>query len=1246
MPERSWTDDQLQAITVRDRELAVGAAAGSGKTAVLIERVVRAALGRGPDGPLEPVALDRMLIVTFTRAAAAELRARLHAALADELARKRTAGEDTAQIRSQLALLPAARISTIHSFCSTLIRSYGHATGSSLSRLLNEDETKLARHELAGELLDGLLAQDDDFGAQMRELALAWGGSEGVGSEDISGGERGSSLRRSVLRLADFLRSLEDPQHWWDELCALTELDPEVFDPAHQLIRALERMLREWADEVLRQDAETAERLSASYSGCGFLSILQRRREVLSGLSLAKGWEAVGQRFAKLREKQDDIAYKPDLLTSHARDLDKEDEFTKAWLRARNEPVAKSAKEWIDYFSQDWAELAMRENTARGLLQVLQRATLALLEHYDDYKRSRAVMDYSDLEHSAFDILCLRDADGILQRDSQGELLPSDSALDLRSQLRMVMVDEYQDTNPLQDAILRLVTPSPVGEEGRPAFVVGDVKQSIYAFRLATPGLFTERLRELGSGRPDGLAITLNRNFRSRESIVRGVNAVFSGLLTEDFGGQDYSANRLVYGAGYPESGSELKPRLHLVYSDLEDGEEDADLATDRLVYRRVAGILRGIHASGQLVTDPHDGTQRPVQWRDMVVLMRSTSGRSETLLSELELAGVPAYAPGRSGFYERPEVSDVLALLRVIDNPLQDIPLAAVLSGPALGLDINELARIAMHDPERQAPPLWDRLQGWLLANPDDANADALRDFLSRLDAWRSVARSQPLGQLIWQLYHEAGLLPAAAALERGSQRIANLGVLHELARGFEQNERQGLARFLHFLEHSRRSAGDLGEAPLLSEAQDVVRLMTVHQSKGLEFPVVILPDIHRRFNMMDLANDVVWERGVGIGGRYVRLRGDNPLRSDTIGRRVVGQALRRQMAAEELRILYVALTRARERLELVAAVKSDFADKLSDSHPGPLATCALDWIAPQLAGVINPQQFSGGNSWEMLDALPALKDDVVLEEQDLVDQSELDAALIRVNWQDPLAGLAGLPRKLTVTGMERLLQPPEDADADAELPLLATEVIGADEPSDDLAAEQPAPQFDPLARERAMQYGTAMHLMMAQLDLLHPPDEHGLEELVQRLLAEGLLDPSLAERIDRDALLRCCRDISHSGLISGMELHRELPVSMSLPAAALDPLPAGIDARLAAEAQQLVLQGTLDLLAVGEGRLLVLDYKTDRTGRRFLLERHTAQLGWYCRMAQAMLPDHRVQWALYGFNGAGIVGPFDWQA
>ncbi len=1248
MPERQWTPEQLQAITVRDRELAVGAAAGSGKTAVLIERVLRAALGQGADGPLPAVPLDRMLIVTFTRAAAAELRARLHMALTDELSRRRQAGQDTVDIREQLGLLPAARISTIHSFCSNVIRSYGHSTGIAPRRLLNEDEARLARHELAGELLDRLLARDDEYGRQMRELALAWGGSEGVGREDIREGERGSSLRRTVLRLADFLRSLEDPQRWWEELCSPIELDPQACDPAHPLLQALEANLRDWADEFLRQDSLSEQRLAQSYPEAGFLKIIRRRREVLRGLTLAGGWEACHAQLLGLLEKQDypkghpdHISGKPSLLTSQARDIDKEDDFTKSWIKARNEPLAKRAKDWMDYLARPWDEVASQENAARGLLTALRQATLDLLAEFDNYKQGRALMDFSDLEHGAFGILCRREADGSLARDPQGELLPSDSALELRSQLQLLMVDEYQDTNPLQDAILRLVTPAPVGT-GRPAFVVGDVKQSIYAFRLATPGLFSERLRELGSGRPDGLAITLNRNFRSRRSIVNGVNAIFSGLLTEDFGGQDYAANRLVFGARYEEAGgageqgSELKPRLHLVHFDTgaeDDESADGNLQKDRLVYRRVAGILRGIHAGAQQVTDPHDGSSRQLRWGDMVVLLRSTSGRSENLLSELELAGVPAYAPGRSGFYERPEVSDVLSLLRVVDNPLSDIPLAAVLSGPALGLDVNELALLALQPADQPPLALWDRLQAFVGTPPEAGGEDLaarLRDFLDRLAGWRSVARSLPLGQLLWQLYNEAGLLAAAASLERGSQRIANLAVLHEMARGFEQNERQGLARFLHFLEHSRRSAGDLGEAPLLSEAQDVVRVMTVHQAKGLEFPVVVLPDVHRNFNMQDLGNDVIWERRAGIGGRYVNLRGSDPLRCETIGRRVAGQALSRQMAAEELRILYVALTRARERLELVAAVRQDYADRLSDSHPGPLAKRALDWIGPQLAGVISPQRFSGGASWDVLDSLPTVDEGTAAGREDPPDPQELQQALQRVAWRNPLAALATLPRKLAVTEIERLANPQEDADTQE----------AAEEES--LAAFRPAP--DPLAREAAMRYGTAMHLLMAQLDLRQPPDELGLEELVQRLLAEGLLDDELAPRLDRDALLRCSRELRASGILEGLRLHSELPVSISLPAAALGLLPAGLSAEQAPDAGELIVQGTLDLLAVGADRLLVLDWKTDRAGPDLLLERHRAQLGWYCRMARAMFPGHKVQWAIYGFSGAGLLGPFDW--
>jgi ATP-dependent helicase/nuclease subunit A len=824
----------------------------------------------------------------------------------------------------------------------------------------------------------------------------------------------------------------------------------------------------------------------------------------------------------------------------------------------------------------------------------------------------------------------------------------------------MVMVDEYQDTNPVQDAVINLVTPDqPAGGGGRPRFIVGDLKQSIYGFRLAEPRLFAKARSDLQILDDSlGRVVRLGHNFRSHQRVIDAVNHLFDGLMTESLGGENYQANRLICGLDYDAlyaSAGAASPaaavRLHLIDLDAEEdnGGEEVEVASakpgKRLIQaRQVAALICELHDSGPGVYDKQAGKTRRICWRDVAVLLRSTVGYLEPLQEALAEAGVPYYALGRSGFYERPEVADALSLLSVIDNPRLDIPLAAVLRGPFVGLIPEELLELAFTGGKQEDLCLWDKLTQYAENGPDEDLRQRLAAFRGWLERTRTFARREPLPELVWRVYADTGLLTAMAGLKGGEQRVANLLAVHDLARQFANWQQQGLGRFVRHLRQGRKLAGDTGEAPTLSEAVDAVQLMTVHQAKGLEFPVVVLPFLEKQFNLEDLKGNVLWHRQAGMGGREVDLRGEQPSRAETIRRRLVARALKQDLQSEELRLLYVALTRARERLELVGLGDQQQRGKFSAVLPTSNARSWLYWVGSRLAPVIAELQPGESASvgvddcWEVLLHKPLARPSAraaTPQAAEALSEEQCDAIREKLSWRYPWKELHRLPAKVTVTHLAHL--PPRTEEADGEYSVNGSRQLYLPEP--------PLPRF--LQGERvisAAETGTATHRLLARLDFTAHYDREIVEALRDELVQGGLLDTQAAMTIDCAAVAQLAKDLARF-VQDADDIRTELPVGLLLPANdpslcdLFDVEPAKVDA-----GEHVYVQGTLDLLVVNDHGALVLDHKTDRAGADELKARYARQLGWYCRAVEVMLPDTPVRWGLYGLAGAGLIGPIDW--
>jgi ATP-dependent helicase/nuclease subunit A len=1269
-----WTEEQNRAINLRGGNLLVSAAAGSGKTAVLVERIIHHLLDRE-----NPVDLDRLLVVTFTDAAAGEMRQRVIAALNRSLQER---PGDPLVLR-QLFLAPRASIGTLHSFCGEVVRRHFYLLGLDPGfRVMDENEASLLRLEVLEEVLEECYEEHRDSppGTPFLYLARVLAGRHGDDRE----------LGEVVLRLYDFARSLPRPRAWLNWVAAsLAGVEKRPFEEQpwvgewREMIR-LE--MEHWLDQL-----EEARRLAAGPGGP------QRYAAVLEeDLARVRGWlEKVQGPFSGLRQAFEEGQAWP-ALPRMARGEARQE--IKERVKKLREQVKKRVGVLLqEYFSRPPEEMIADLGRAAPMVQELVALALRFDEAYRRAKLERAVADFADLEHWALAILA-QNGEGSpwgeeAPADPRAPLFPSPVAGEYREHFTGVLVDEYQDINGVQEAILDLVS------RGDNRFLVGDVKQSIYRFRLADPAVFLDRYRRFTPYEPGrepgpGWRLALRTNFRSRPEILETVNYIFERLMTRRVGELDYDDEARLYpGALFPENAPGVAGgpvEFHLLdfrapEAVREEGAEEGggdglpeveDLDLTRLEARWVAErIHRLVHREGFCVFDRQEGKYRPVTWRDVVVLMRSLKGRVGVFLEEFRRLDIPATADGSGGYFDSPEVETVLSLLQIIDNPRRDIPLAAVLRSPLVGLAAPQLAQIRLACPEGDFHTAVERT-AQQPPGVDPELAGKLRGFLEKLERWRELARRLPPAELLEELYRQTGYYDLVGAMPGGAVRQANLRALVDRARLFEGTIYRGLFRFLRFIEQIREKGGDMDAARSLGENEDVVRIMSVHRAKGLEFPVVVVAGPGRRFNLRDLGGGFLLHRRLGCGPEVVDL--ERGIRYPTVLHRVIRQRLHLEALAEEMRLLYVALTRARERLIVVAAVRDlekrvwQWQSQAAAVPPeGPLgvslqagARCALDWLGPALwshpalagfspgeepavAGTgswqvhlwpaaslrelwtaSGPEQEGAGFPWlhllERLEPLPAgwvrqQEESWPGGREELVGPDELGRRLF---WSNPHRELARLPSKITVTEWRHRQEELEEQ-AGWEMPGLE---LPGEEPAErerELPPGFDLPAFYTGDRFTGAGRGRVVHLVMQSLELEDFPDESAVRRHLERLVEREILRPEEVQLVRPAEIARFWRTALGKRVLAAARegrLWREVPFTLGLEVTELYPeLSAAVPA-----GESILLQGVIDCLLVEDSGLVVIDYKTDRLAEEGLEEavrRYRIQLDLYGRAAEKIL-------------------------
>jgi ATP-dependent helicase/nuclease subunit A len=1115
---RSLTPEQKEAIDAKGNVLVV-AGAGAGKTSTLVARCLAWLLED------EKYSVDEILMVTFTQAAAAEMRQRLRVGLENSTM-------PSARLAEQLALLETAQISTLHSFCFRLVGQHFYELGlDPQPKVLSGEEAEVLAHQTLDGVLEEIYASDTPADRAIQEFIKE------------QGADWDQPVRETIRRMHAYCRTLRNPDAWLAAQRKFFQAD----DPKEWrdwLIDALEERRRAWLEMLGRQPAvNTNSALCATALGRlpDQPTIAEFAVALKSVLDADNDWPP--RRKTALRKPIEHIFEEAAFLHSLCPD-------------DKGDPLA-----------EDW-------NWARMPMLALLDAVVRFEDAFAKAKRQSGAVDYQDLEQFALKLLW-------------NGSRPSAVAKSWREKLRLVFVDEFQDINDAQEAIIQALSGE---EDAANRFLVGDVKQSIYRFRLADPGIFLRYKILWEQAATGGRALPLSQNFRSHEGILNFVNAFFAMLMRESLGGVAYNEEaQLRFGAPDKRASFAADPQipppveLHLRRSG-EKAEDDAgDNASDaEKEARMVCERLAQLKSENYTIID--GDTRRPMIWRDVVILLRSPRGKAAAYFKEFSRLGVPLVA-ARGGFHDSAEARDLVALLQLLDNPLQDLPLLAVLLSPLAGFTPSELALIRIAHPQGL---FWYALNDWQNSEgKNEANATAVKAdlFLKRFHAWRRLSRRSSVSRCLESIIDELRYADRVAAGERGEQRRGNVERFLHLARQFDGGRGESLSRFLRFLEAQQESEIDI--EPASEPEADAVRLMSIHQSKGLEFPVVVVADLGKKFNEDDLQRRIILDQNFGLCPQ-IKPPGAAQF-YPSLAHWLARNRQRREILGEEMRLLYVAFTRAAQRL-ILAGSTSD--KNIHENWPADAqigfddaavleARNYLDWIGPWLAGTADLTK-SGGNSlltWTLHDDQP-----VETSEPEAKTTSEIlditPEIRDRLSWHYPFRSETGIPAKVSVSVLRRQIAEQEDDES--------TRIFAFDTPSD----KRPAGKDDLTAAE----IGSAHHLFLESVSLERTRTADNLRAEAERLIRCNKLTPAQAASLDFEALAAFWKsDVGAMLLKAPDSIHRELNFKARFDPSELALMGNNVFAPGGAD-EFIVVQGTIDLAAIQPNEIWLLDFKTDQ--------------------------------------------------
>lgn len=1078
------TEKQREAVFTRDCDLLVSAAAGSGKTAVLSERILQEITDKN-----NPADVTEFLIVTFTNAAAAEMKDRIGKKILEASSDESLEPELKKHLKRQLSLMSKASINTIHSFCLDVVKNNFHFLDIDPNvRVADKNEIEILKMQVADDMTEQMFAEEGGLFSE----AIKW----------LGGGQDEAFISR-ILEIYRFINGFSNPIGWLNE--KIEEYNPDNFvESSKEWIERARKIAVEDTDLLLN----SAKKLHRNLVRDNIDSYQETVEQDIAALE---------KYLAILNEGKDFLKYVISFQKLKPKPKDAEEELCKKYQKQRDE-IKKKAIEIVSNLNFNKEELLFQTRKMYPLLKCVQKSILTFDKLFKEKKKKLSIIDFSDFEHLALEVLA-DESNGVAKM--------------LSEKYREIMVDEYQDCNQTQELIFSYISKKIDGTSSN-MFMVGDIKQSIYRFRLADPDIFSDKNR---SYKGEGLQrkIVLNKNFRSSATILDGINSVFEKTMTQDFGGTDYTDDeKLFFRDDEPDKNSESKCEFAVIDKSISDDGE-ADYIAEKIIEYVKGGY----------------------KFSDIVVLSRSSANLTDVEVA-LKQREIPYFTDGGNGYFESVEITLLSSMLKVIDNPMQDIELAALLRSPMFEFDDNLLAKIRL---TKKGP-----YYGALIKYAAEKNDGVLkcRDFLNTLSKWRDKVLFTPVDEFIEYVIAESGLDIFVMSLPGGEQRMANLKLFVLQARQLQNSGFSGLFSFVSYME--RMSAGgESSEAKLLSENSNVVRLMTIHKSKGLEFPIVFLCSCDKAFYKRDTYGDLIFHKNAGIGIKMLDF--DRKIKYPMITHSNVKYHMLKDNMAEEMRVLYVALTRAKEKLICTATLKVDISEftrtypKEFSSFDARSAKCYFDWI-----------KLGFDENWKV-DIISPDDISVTVFEADKIEFDNVEVSNVKevyeaLEYKYPFDLATNLPTKISVSEIKRR----NEISSPEETKLYIPEI-------------SKTPSFMSEDKISSADKGIINHLVFRHINLLNPDAEKCRNELIEK----ELLSPDESKFVDTDAIDSFFKCEMGERIKNSDSVQRELAFSIDVPA---DELFKGQKA----SGETIMLQGIIDLVFEEKGSQILIDYKTDR--------------------------------------------------
>ena len=1144
---------------------------GSGKTTVLVERIINKIIN-------DKIDIDKLLIVTFTNAAASEMRQRILEAIYSKI----DENPENTDLQRQISLLNKANISTIHSFCLEVIKNYFYEIGvSSNFRIGDTSEIELLKQETLEEVFEKLYEEKNE---EFIELVNTY-----------SGYRDDDTLKELVLKIYNYSQSMPFPDEWIKESVEKFNLKDELEQDFGKTLWG--KILSEYFTDEIKSCISDLEGLSIKIQK--EIDLERYYSVILNDIENLKS-------LVKENENWDDIYINLNSIKFETwprqskTDCELKDECKQ--IRDAVKDRVKDLNKKIFIYSSDEANQDIYE--MHSVLNVLQKVILEFSNKYQENKKDKNIIDFNDIEHYALKIL--------VKKDEQGKYIPTDIALNYKEKFVEIAIDEYQDSNLVQEYILTTIS------NGNNIFMVGDVKQSIYKFRGARPELFLEKydkyiLAEDESAQcKEDTKIQLFKNFRSRKSVLDFTNIIFENIMSKKLGDIDYNEKEyLNLGANFEECDQLTSGKVELdiielsenedvgvdVLGDPQQNDDDIILEKTELEARFVANRIKELLDSNLHIYDKKQGC-RKVTYKDIVILLRTTSNVANIYEKELNKLELPVFSDSTLSYFETEEIQTILSVLRIIDNPNSDIPLVTVMRSEIGGFTDNELVEIRLASKNTS---YYEALEEVKNSNEESNLKEKVIDFLSMLEEWQQKQEYLALDELIWYIYESTNYYDFVNSNPNGELKTANLKLLFEKAKDYEKASFKGLYNFINYIDKISKSSGDVGSAKLIGENENVIRIMSIHKSKGLEFPVVFLCGTGKMFNVQDLNENILLHQDMGFGPKYINY--ERKIEYNTLAKEAIRVKTLNEILSEEMRLLYVALTRAKEQL-IITGCDKNLKKSIAQKETGNIdivnirkAKSYLDWL--ELVYLNNKEKTDDILEVNFINK-NEIKENLNNEEQtekNINDLNEVDKELEDkvdklLNWKYLYINSAEMEGKASVTDIAK----------------------GKKKNLIDITEK---PKFLNGSQElNKAEIGTLMHLVLQKLDFTATYTEVTIKELIQRLIASKIINENQAKYIDIEKILKFTESDLYKELKEAKELQKEKPFYIYI---------SSNEIYNDETDEKILVQGIIDLYYIDKNdKLILVDYKTDyvsKNNEQELIDKYKGQLDIYKRALEQAL-------------------------